>query len=255
MRTFQAVTTCNKAGWELYGRRMTESFREFWPHTVHLAVYAEGFNLENVSPRIHQRRLPLWLDDFKARHADNDAANGMRTGVYNYKFDAVKFANKVGAVITEFVMCGHDILIWIDADTVSHSRVTHSFLEWLMPEGAGIAWLDREHMYPECGFYMLNRRDPETDDAMRRWLALYESDQVFTLQEWHDSYVLQQVIEHSPVRTASLSGEFRDHSHPFANGPLGSCLDHLKGPRKQLGRSKKGDLRVPRQEAYWKAAQ
>jgi hypothetical protein len=41
-------------------------------------------------------------------------------------------------------------------------------------------------------------------------------------------------------------------SHPAINGPLGAFLDHMKGPRKSEGRSRPGDLKMKREEGYWK---
>jgi hypothetical protein len=42
-----------------------------------------------------------------------------------------------------------------------------------------------------------------------------------------------------------------DSMHPFVNGPLGSYMDHLKGGRKEQGRSSDKDLVVTRTEEYW----
>jgi len=49
-----------------------------------------------------------------------------------------------------------------------------------------------------------------------------------------------------PIPGAS-SGE----GHPLINSQWGAWLDHLKGGRKKLGRSKREDLKVQRTEAYW----
>ena len=40
--------------------------------------------------------------------------------------------------------------------------------------------------------------------------------------------------------------------HPLINGVLGTWLDHLKGDRKQTGKSNQRDLMVKRGEKYWK---
>ena len=39
--------------------------------------------------------------------------------------------------------------------------------------------------------------------------------------------------------------------HPLINSDWGAWLDHLKGSSKNLGRSKKEDLKVRRAEQYW----
>ena len=73
------------------------------------------------------------------------------------------------------------------------------------------------------------------------------------MAEWHDSYVIQQLVEGMGLKTKSLSGpEGFKTSHPFVNGPLGAYMDHLKGPRKAMGRSQARDLKVQRAEPYWR---
>jgi len=44
-----------------------------------------------------------------------------------------------------------------------------------------------------------------------------------------------------------ISGE----GHPLINSAWGAWLDHLKGARKSLGRSRAQDLIQPRSESYW----
>jgi hypothetical protein len=40
--------------------------------------------------------------------------------------------------------------------------------------------------------------------------------------------------------------------HPLINGPLGKFMDHMKGARKNDGKSKPSDIMVTRKEDYWK---
>ena len=48
------------------------------------------------------------------------------------------------------------------------------------------------------------------------------------------------------------SGNSTGEGHPLINSDWGAWLDHLKGERKSLGRSKREDLKVLRTESYWK---
>jgi hypothetical protein len=43
----------------------------------------------------------------------------------------------------------------------------------------------------------------------------------------------------------------KGEGHPLINSEWGAWLDHLKGGRKDLGKSKRTDLLVQRTEAYW----
>lgn len=253
MTRFVVLTTCHAAGWEQYGRRMVETFDQFWPFDVPLYLYAEQFEPEHVRPVV--RRLPSWLTEFKGRHAEDPRAHGLIDGNYHPRQDCVRFAHKVAAVTDAAARLEADVLIWADADIVTHAPVGTDWLTTLFPQGPYIAWLDRNQFHPECGFYMLRCGHPVHREIMTRWQQLYETDAVFELTETHDSYVLQQLILEAEreglITTHSLSGEAQQHGHPLINGPLGARLDHLKGPRKELGRSQTSDLMTPRSEEYW----
>lgn len=251
--TVRVVTTMNRAGWKETGARMVESFRSMWPADVAFLLYAEGFDPDRDDVEV--RALPAWVDDFKRRHADNRVAHGHTPTRYDFRFDAVKFAHKVGAMTDAGLRHDDGVLIWLDADTVTHAPVTHGWLEGLFPAPSYVAWLDRENSFPETGFIMFRCGHRSHRTAMNAYRDIYVSDQLFKLGPTADSFVFQYLIE-SMARSGdieapvSLSGE-RRWSHPFVNGPLGACLDHMKGSRKARGRSDPWDLRTPRSEPYW----
>ena len=86
---------------------------------------------------------------------------------------------------------------------------------------------------------------------------------IFKLEEWHDSYVfghiLNNILPHNPagldysaemyLREAKTGGG----GHPLINGPLGKFMDHMKGGRKDSGKSLPKDLMVNRSEDYWRS--
>lgn len=241
-----AISTFNAAGLDLYGRKMIETFGRFWPDEVPLTIYSEGFD-EAPAPanEIDLLKASPWLADFKKRHASRV--------VTSFLFDAVRFSHKVAAVLHAARNTDADVLIWIDGDSFTHSVISASDLEALAPKGGEwIAWLDRAKSYPECGFYMLNLRHPQSAEMLASLEAMYADDELFALKEFHDSYVLEQVVKRAGVGTKSLSGEGHGTFHPLINGPLGKWFDHLKGDRKGLRRSHKADLRVRRDEAHWR---
>lgn len=248
----QVVSTCHKDGWEKYGRRMVQSFLQRWPEDVPLLFYPEGFDPDVESTRFSTAQFPDWLWFFRNRNYAAPTANGKLPKGYDYKFDAIRFAFKTAAVIESFYRCRADWLVWCDADIFFHSDVRHDFLDSLFPHDCDVAWLQRRTMYPECGFYFLQVGSPKARQVIDRWRYLLESDEIFLLQEWHDSFVFEHVVRELKARTASLSGDAETHSHPAVNGPLGAVLDHLKGPRKFAGRTPARERRVDDAHPYWK---
>lgn len=234
MTTFEVVTTYADRHWESHARRCVESFHKHW-EGIPLSVYTDS-ELEAQSS---------WLSQFKRRHAN--------LPTHNYRFDAVRFAHKVAAIELAFAKCRSDYLIWMDADCVTHAPVDAEWLEGLA-QGARFAYLKRAKKYPECGFMMISN-SPSTHWFWDEVVGMYDSDSLFGLAEWHDSWVIEvarcKAEREWRLVCASLSGDAENTAHPLVNGPLGARLDHCKGNRKQAGRSHASDLTKPRTEAHW----
>ena len=241
---FAAITTFNREGLELYGRKMVSSFRKYTPREVRFRVYTEGWSLGAGFEERDLLTSSPWLDAFRTRHAG-------RT-VPDLRWDAVRFSHKVAALCHAARDIEADCLIWIDGDVVLHAPILLDDLADLAPKGdEWIAWLDRDRNYPECGFYMLNTRHGRHRETIASFESMYLNDRLFDLEQFHDSWVLWKLVEALGLEAKSLSGEGRATAHPFVNGPLGAWFDHLKGPRKSEGRSRQSDLKRARAEAYW----
>jgi hypothetical protein len=236
---FAVVTTFAKRHWAEHAKRCVDSMAEFWDGAIARWVIGDDETLYMASP---------WLDAFKRRHASKPTQD--------YRMDAVRFAHKVAAIdlgVDWARNLNADVLIWLDADCVTHAKVDPRWLEGLLKDG-DFAYLKRTMKYPECGVMMfrLNPRGTGFIDAIVRQ---YRDDKLFDMAEWHDSYVIDQVRAQREaigmLRSVSLSGAGERTHHPLINGPLGERLDHLKGPRKGAGKSNARDLKVRRPEPYW----
>jgi len=271
------VTTFHKEGLDLYGQRFLHSFEKHVDKKVDLLVYAEDCQPEVDDPvQIHildaKQELPK-LNRFKDKWKDVPKANGQcpfperRPKDYHkeFKWHAIRFANKVYAV---FDACERNAgwCIWIDADTYVHSNWKFEQLQELLPNDKWITYVGRgkgSQTWPECGFYGLNLNNQTCKDFLKEFERYYEdaNNGIFTLEEWHDSYVFGTILDkfkkNNPNvldysegiynKTAKTGGG----GHPLINSKLGRYIDHMKGGRKQIGKSLTKDLLVPRQESYW----
>jgi hypothetical protein len=231
---------------------MAMTFARHWPKSVNLTLYAEGFDPK--LPTLHDiRSLPRWLTEFKLRHRTNPLHNGIvHAKPYQMLFDAVRFSHKVAAMTDAATDTQADVLIWADADIVTHAPVSEEFLAKLLPPEAALSWLWRSHKYPETGFIMFNMRHECTPRLLAAFKHLYTEDTLFGLNAWTDCHALQAAVDRMGAPWHSLSGEFHKTGHPFVNGILGTVMDHLKGERKRTGRSRRMDLKHRREEAYWR---
>lgn len=213
MLPYLFVTTFNKQGYNLYGKRMLESFLLHWPSSFKIVVYFEDFVLDKSikdNPRVILKNLNEVQDliIFKNRHKNNSKAHGYINDTQHkeFQFDAVRFSHKVFAIYDCFknppIPCKS--LVWIDGDTFTFRSVPEDFLEQIAPrnffgnnvEGKrkyGICYLGRTQQHSECGFISYNCTHELMHEFWETFINLYKTDAIFSLAEWHDSFVFDHV--------------------------------------------------------------
>ena len=272
------VTTFHPAGLSKYGQRMIDSFALNIDKRIKLLVYAEDCKPVNPDPsRIEildaKAALPK-LNAFKSTWGHIPKANGDITNepqrhtrkdwMKQFKWDAVRFANKTYAVYDACVR-SKDWCVWMDADTYVHSPWTYEDFAAQLPDNAWITYVGRgkgSQTWPECGFYGLNLNHPVCNEFLKEFERVYEEadNGIFLLDEWHDSYVFGNILKmynQFPSHDYSADMYLREAKsggggHPLINGPLGKWIDHMKGGRKDDGKSRRADIMVNRTEDYWR---
>jgi hypothetical protein len=216
------------------------------------------------------------LNEFKSRWSNDPKANGIppaeikarrpRDWHKEFKWNAIRFSNKVYAV---FDACerSSDWCVWMDADSFIHSDWSYEEFIKLLPEDKWLTYVGRgkgSQTWPECGFYGMNVKHPMCKQFLAEFERFYvdANNGIFELEEWHDSFVFGHILNllkniDANVYDYSADMYLREAKtggggHPLINGPLGKFMDHMKGGRKDQGKSKPSDIMVTRQEEYWK---
>lgn len=261
------VTTFHADGLKKYAQRMIDTFCQNWPTEVTLHIYPEKCN-PRISNHDHVTLTDLdgvqELTAFKEKWKNVPKANGdvtadpirskRRDSGKGFKWNAVRFAHKVYAIFHCAKNTDADILIWMDADTICHSPITMQDIQRLIPADKDICFLGRKGKFSECGLYSMNLRSPVVKQFLTNFQRFYDDAEtgIFTLDEWHDSFVFDVVRKTVKLNELDWSGHLiKGEGHPLINSEWGAWLDHLKGGRKDIGKSKRTDLLVPRKEAYW----
>ena len=281
MSDITVVTTFHQAGLDLYGQRFLDSFSQNVETKIKLLVYAESCTpvidpkCKNITVFDSFEALPK-LNVFKEKwgsvpHANGDisshpARQGRKDWNKAFKWDAVRFANKVYAV---FDACSRskDWCVWMDADTFVHSQWKHKDFANLLPEDKWITYVGRgkgSQTWPECGFYGMNLKHPMCIQFLKEFERFYEEPDkgIFELVEWHDSFVFGHILN----QLRPIDNNVLDYSaemylkeaksggggHPLINTILGKWIDHMKGNRKVTGKSQRSDIMVNRTEDYWR---
>lgn len=273
---YALVTTFAAKHYDLYGKRMIETFSQYWPQDVEIHIYHEGDIPTTDKPRVFYKDLLDVNPDlvaFKERYKNDPVANGMPDNAgtpggkrrpkginpkwfpkQSYLWDAVRFSHKVYAQTHLASTTDADVMFWVDADTITYRNVGDAYKEWL-PPNMFCSYLGRK-TYTECGFIGFNLKHPSSNEFMERYKAMYNDDTIFDLIEWTDCHAFDKVREdmekEGKITNYNLNTS-GDKRHPFVNSPLGAYMDHLKGNRKQTGSSWKSDIHHGNTELdYWK---
>lgn len=265
MSSISVVTSCSASGWNEYGHAFVRSFEEFWPLEVDYYLVSEDRGQLPIGGgrcRVIDLLECRDADRFLRRHRDDKRASGherLPTDVgwtpnkiaagYNFRYDAFRFAKKVFAIAQVAQIVGHGRLFWVDADVVTFAPVPVALLERLLPESTALCCLDRGAYHSECGFVGYRLDHPRAREFIAAFAGLYASDEVFGLQEWHDSWVFDWLRR--KMKVPSVAIPHRDRRHPFVNSELGQYMDHKKGARKQAG-TRRSELRINRDVPYWR---
>jgi hypothetical protein len=247
---------------------MIQTFLQNWPKSVILHAYAEDCQVAESAENLKVLNLIESSEDlrnFKSKWNAVPFANGDVSSIprlnsrkdknKSFKWDAVRFAHKVYAIFHCAKNTNADILIWMDADTVCHSPVTMETIQRLIPADKDLCFLGRKAKFSECGLYAMNLRSTAVQDFLKRFQWMYDDAEngIFKQDEWHDSFIFDIVRKHTLLNELDWSSHIiTGEGHPLINSEWGAYLDHLKGDRKVTGKSHTKDLKVQRQEEYWK---
>lgn len=281
MSDITVVTTFHQPGLELYAQRFLDSFALNVDKKIKLIAYAEDCNPENPDTDqitiLDQKSNLRKLDRFKQKWSSEPKANGFppddirkkrpRDWHKKFKWDAVRFSNKVYSVFEACKNHNQGWVVWIDADTYVHSKWSYNEFKDLLPESCWITYVGRgrgSQTWPECGFYGLNVKNSICQQFLNGFEKMYEDAEngIFKLDEWHDSYVFGYILNNMKEKYPDVhdyssrlylkQAKTGGGGHPLINTDLGKWIDHMKGDRKNSQRSKTSDIIINRTEEYWK---
>jgi hypothetical protein len=251
---YAAVTAFSAEGYEMYGRRMVESFLQNGPPNAPLLVYSDT-PLSNVeeNPRVTYLSLDIEMPEqteFETRH-QSPICHGKFGNLYDYRFDAVKFSHKPAAICAASRRAWDTFqaenLIWFDGDIIFKQPLAEDFLDEKFPEWVHVGRFSRANNHTEAGVLIFKISDTNVRAFIEIFWKTYVSDQVFRLPAWTDCHVLD-ILTHGAtqdgfLRVVNLGDEVSHRTqHPIANSEWFAYLDHLKGDRKQTGASYDSDI-------------
>lgn len=243
----RVITSFNWAGYQRYGKRFVDTWREFWSPLVPLTIYYEGeeFDAHEFEPGISW--APIEEVEFLQDYMDSlrfPIMHGIVGDKYDINFDA-RMARKAFMQVHAGRKYGGKVF-WIDADSVTTKHVPEAFLDQCLPDDAFCCFLGRDGWYyTESGFLGFNTNHEKWPAFFRNYLQVFITGTIFTQQGWHDCFGFDAIrhIMGNGEEFVNLAKEVPHGTmHPFQNCAPGEYMMHLKGPRKDTGTLKEGDV-------------
>lgn len=259
------ISTINKKLYDEYGKRFLEEFASCASKDIKLFLIFEGEYPEeilNISNNIFV--VPLLSSkqkNFYRKFSNLNEAWGFRVRLTadkklkikpDYRFNAIRFSFKPFAIhqCLDYLPNTITHLIWTDADLRCKRKFSiDDLMEFLPEDNQLMSYLGRDNFYSECGFLGFNLQRTETIDYINRVVDIYESGSLFAYNEWHDSYIWDQVRkdfekDHNCL-FKNLSGKASNQKHVYMHTNLSKIFDHLKGPNaKSVGESDETEYKV-----------
>jgi len=234
------VTTFPLDYYNVCAREMLATFDANWPKDVDLFIA-----LDKISKEDHdaiQADLNTVLASgrqfFIANEWSPEKENFFKRNKDSldlpYRFHVCKFSHKVFAIYGVAEHCkqaGHDTLIWLDADVITHKPISHEELVEMLPIESPVSFLGRKDApHSECSFmaFDLKKGGYELIDKMHNY---YVTDKVLELPGWTDC----DVFDHTRNGLGRNLSQNISGWHVFPESPCGKYMEHRKGARKHNG--------------------
>lgn len=259
----RVLTSFSWDGYEKYGKRFIESWKEFAPPAIQLTVYYEGSQFDDFDFPTGVSWRPIEEVEFLADFMDGVKRFPIFTGIVGSRYD-INFDARMGR--KTFMQTYHarkygGKVFWMDADSVLYRNMPESFLDQQLPDDKFACYLGRDGWYfTESGFIGFNADHPLAKNFLRDYVHVFIVGSIFTqapqIDEqgryfgggWHDCIAFD-VIRGMYTRQGS-GGEFvnlaahvsQGEMHPHAASEIGKYVKHLKGvKRKETGDLLPGD--------------
>lgn len=228
---FHTITSFNQQYFEDLGRDCVDSYLQHWPKDIPITCYVENFRIDHYQdPRVHQvdfDQMPPGLAEFAKEHT---------------KSKTLKFAKKAFSIIHAMDNIDCDVLIWIDADTMTHKAVPNEFLQNLIgsrlsvhlglqyhEDNAKGSFQAGDFYCCETGFFMLNRHNHQFETFKTWYNDIYHFRREAVLRRFFDGdvygYVIDQAID--PANYNNINVE--NVRTCFNRSVLGQYMSHWKG--------------------------
>jgi len=196
------VTSFGDAGYDVYGEKFLKSYKQHCD--LPLTVYYEIKRSFPKANRIEYRdmyEVPNLQEYLSIQGLKENMGHGE-----DWRFNIFKFCRKAFIQFDELKMGGK--FAWMDADVEFKTKADEAFIKNTVKD-TYIAYLGREGFHCCTSFVGFNTDHEDHPRFLKAFEDIYLSGGVFKLQEWHDAYVFQHLLNETGVKAKNLCQNIR----------------------------------------------
>ena len=239
--SYTIVTSFSKEGYDKYAQEMLKTFKKYWDKDIQLEAWYHDFELPKSAPKAKNITYKNLNDDkdmlsYRERMSKYSSTATNKTP-YDWKRDCIKWCHKVYALTSSARNHYDDTnwLIWLDADTVTHSPITLNFLNKVCSGDKDIVHLGRNDIdYSETSFIGINLKSMMGKEFLEDFRGCYDAGETIAYREWHDGFIFDRLLI-----VHKAHGLIADNLTPnvkgidaFGQSLLNDVMYHNKGMKK-----------------------
>lgn len=213
------VTSVSQKYWNMSGQTWLSSLLLHNPSVKPYIVSEDMATANCVHPIKDRITYNIFCELAKRKMVDKDPTN--------YRWQAIRFCHKVFALYQAKEQFPDDTIYWFDADVEFTGPIE---FDAITPPPHGVIILGRKGWHHvEGGFIGFN----SDCDIISFWFDFYKNHNLFMLNEWHDCYALQFLLNNNwwPVKDLSA---YLDTKHVWPDTVLANFSKHHKGPGRKV---------------------
>lgn len=235
-RTYGCITTFNKPYYDEMAHYMIETYCKFWPKDINLYTYLEDYTLPVKEPNIIEydvyEKCNPQLQNFLDWRGDHF------TRGFSYKAYTFIHAAKT---------MKEDVLIYLDADSITFREITKEYINKIIPEDTLAAYMGvtmDKGKYKgtnldnaETCIFFINLKHPGATDFINHYEHIYESREIDDRSRFrkpHDTWAFTECVQRARSaghKINDLHPERKAHS-PLKETVLAKYFRHFKAARK-----------------------
>lgn len=224
----KVITTFSIDGYELYGKRMVNTWLKYWPSNSQLVVYTEDFNLKEKDPRLIELDLNQSCPNLQLFKDKSNQIQVTDRKQKRHIDKAIRWSHKVYA-ISHALTNADDYLIFLDGDTYTSNPVKDNLAQRLVQNHLFAVHFEhiKDQLHFETGLLSFNLNHKQMPLLIQELQKGYDNFDIYKLPKAWDGFWFAHLYKMFNLDVLNL-GSGSVFSNPLVKG----TLHHSVGKKK-----------------------